>query len=1000
MTTEATIEQATIDWLEDLGYSHKDGTKISHNLKEVVLKDELLAFIQKQYPQLPLEIQNLAVAEFTHNAGADLEHRNRNFHLKLTKGIDVDYEDASGKEKAVHIYPIDFERPENNTFWAVNQFSIVGKNKRRPDVIIYINGLPLILFELKNWYDQNTNIKEAHNQIQHYKKDIPLLFEYNAITIISDGNEAQHGMFSSGMEWFAPWKSINGKDTVQDNDFQMHTMLMGLFPKERILNYIKNFIFHEDHNGKLIKKGAKYHQFFGVNFAVEAAKKSVRPFGDGRIGVIWHTQGSGKSISMAIYTGILRSLSELKNPTIVIQVDRSDLDMQLYENFVLAKDLVGDVQHAESTNDLRKLLSVGAGGVIFTTIEKFRLKQTTEETLGELEHPVLSERENIIVMADEAHRTQYGLLDGFASNLRKALPKASFIGFTGTPVDSKDADTQEVFGNVIHTYDIKQAVEDNATVNIFYEPRLAKLHLWNKDIDDDVDNLLWEQENTDHLKWAAIEDAAGSKDRVNKIAKDILNHYTNRTNTLAGKAMVVCMSRRNCVKMYNALTALDDCPEIAVVMTGNISKDPESWNPHFRTKDSTEALKKRFRKEDDPLKIVIVRDMWLTGFDAPCVHTMYVDKIMKGHNLMQAITRTNRVFKDKRNGVIVDYIGIGDNLKTATTKYTGSGGEGQPTIDMEQALELFFNQVEICKAMLPNTIDYADWRQLREADKTLLVHKGVNHVIKFDEDANNFMKEEKKLSGLLSIVKSQPAIQDFALDVLYIQHVSKAVKNATTITSPRGGQNDMIRELISQSIDSEDIVDVFAMAGIEKPDISILDETFLLGAKKEKDGHALKIELIKNILKNEINLRLHKNIKKYTSLKEELEKVIDRYHTNALDSYATIAELVERAKDLQNDDKRTEELGLSEEELAFYDILAAKKDIIKEKGPMQDIVHAVVKAVKKNLQLDWTKKENAKATIRLAVKKELRGKVSISKLNDILAEIMEQAEGQFSDWSA
>ncbi|KAB8155448.1 HsdR family type I site-specific deoxyribonuclease [Kordia sp. TARA_039_SRF] len=1001
MTTEATIEQAAIDWLTDLGYTHHLGTGLAQNhTKEVVLKDRLLQFIQTQYPSIPKEIQDLAVAEFTNNAGADLEHRNRSFHLKLTKGIEFAYEDASGNEKAVHMYPIDYDNPENNSFWGVNQFSITGKNKRRPDIIIYINGLPLIVFELKNWFDENTNIKEAYNQLQHYIKDIPLLFEYNAMCVISDGNEAHHGMFSSGMEWFAAWKSINGRETVQEDDFQMHTLLMGLFPKDRILNYLKNFIFHEDHNGTLIKKGAKYHQFFGVNFAVAAAKKSVRPYGDGRIGVIWHTQGSGKSISMAIYTGILRSLPELKNPTIVVQVDRSDLDMQLHENFVLAKDLVGDVQHAESTDDLRQLLSAGAGGVVFTTIEKFRLKQTTEETLGELEHPVLSERENIIVIADEAHRTQYGLLDGFASNMRKALPKASFIGFTGTPVDSKDADTEEVFGHVIHTYDIKQSVADNATVSIFYEPRLAKLHLWNEDIDADADAITEANEDSGNLKWAAIEDAAGSEERVQKIAKDILYHYTNRTETLKGKAMVVCMSRRNCVKMYNALTALEACPEVAVVMTGNISKDPVEWNPHFRTKAATEAIKARFKKEDDPLKIVIVRDMWLTGFDAPCVHTMYVDKIMKGHNLMQAITRTNRVLKDKKNGVVVDYIGIGDNLKAATNKYTRSGGKGKPTIDPEQALEMFYNQLEICKGYIPATTDYSEWRRLRHGEKFLLVKNTLGAIIKHDEDAHDFMKAEKTLSSLLSIVKSRSEIQDVQIDVLFIQHLSKAVRNAKSVKSTRSEQKEQIKELISQSIESEDIVDVFAMAGIKKPDISILDETFLLGAKQEKDGHALKIEIIKNILKDEIKLRLRKNIKKYTSLKEELEKVIDKYHNNALDSYATIAELVERAQELQNENKRTEELGLSEEELAFYDILAAKKELIKEEGPIQDIVHGVVEAVKLNLQLDWTKKENAKAAIRLAVKKELRKKVSLSKLNDILEEIMQQAEGQFSDWSA
>lgn len=1000
MTTEANIEQACIDWLEDLGYTHKLGTTLAQNNVSVVLKDELAAFIAKKYPHLPKDIQEFAVASFTHNMGADLDHRNRDFHLKLTKGVEFPYEDANGAEKAVHIYPIDFEYPENNSFLAVNQFSITGKNKRRPDIIIYINGLPLVVFELKNWYDEHTNIKEAFNQIQHYKKDIPQLFEYNALTIISDGNEAQHGMYSSGQEWFAAWKSIDGKTTLNDDDFQVHTLLFGLFPKARILDYIKNFIFHEDHNGTLIKKGAKYHQYFGVNYAVIAAQKAVRPAGNGRIGVVWHTQGSGKSIFMAIYTGILRSMQQFKNPTIVVQVDRSDLDFQLYENFVLAKDLVGDVQHADTTDDLRKLLSAGAGGVIFTTIEKFRLKTGSEDSLRELEHPVLSTRENIIVMADEAHRTQYGLLDGFASNMRRALPNASFIGFTGTPVDSKDADTQEVFGGVIHVYDIKQAEEDNATVKIFYEPRLAKLHLWNEHIDQEVDALGEVDEDNPSLKWAAIEDAAGSADRVVKISQDILSHYTKRTDTLEGKAMIVCMSRRNCVKMYDAITQLENSPEVAVVMTGNISKDPVAWNEHFRTKTSTEAIKARFKNPEDPLKIVIVRDMWLTGFDAPCVHTMYVDKIMRGHNLMQAITRTNRVFKDKKNGVIVDYIGIGDNLKTATKKYTGSGGKGKPTVDMEQALELFFDQLQSCITYLPDHVDYHNWKGLREADKLLLVKAALNYIIKDDEASMQFMKAEKTMSGLLSIVKSQPAIQHTVVDVLFIQHVSKAVRNAKSVTTSRGEQKEKVKELISQSIESEDIVDVFAMAGIERADISILDDTFLLGAKNEKDGNALKIELIKNILKDEIKLRLHKNIKKYTSLKEELEKVIDRYHSNALDSYATIAELVQRAKDLQKEDTRISELGLSEEELAFYDILAAKKEIIKEEGPIQDIVHAVVKAVKTNLQLDWTKKENAKASIRLAVKKELRGKISITKLNEILQDIMEQAEGQFGEWSA
>ncbi|MCB0744490.1 MAG: DUF3387 domain-containing protein, partial [Ignavibacteriae bacterium] len=509
-----------------------------------------------------------------------------------------------------------------------------------------------------------------------------------------------------------------------------------------------------------------------------------------------------------------------------------------------------------------------------------------------------------------------------------------------------------------------------------------------------------ENEDNGSLKWAAIEDAAGAKDRVDKIAKDILVHFKKRTDTLPGKAMIVCMSRRNCVKMYDALTAHVDCPEVAVIMTSNIAKDPVEWNKHIRTQAAMEAMKKRFRKADDPLQIVIVRDMWLTGYDAPCLHTMYVDKIMKGHNLMQAIARTNRVFKDKPSGVIVDYIGIGNNLKTATNKYTQSGGKGTPSIDIEQALEMFFNQLEICKPFILNTIDYTGWKKWRDAEKLLVVKKAVNEIVKNDEVASNFMLAEQKLSGLLSIVKSQPDIQKVVIDVIFIQHVSKAVRNAKSVRSSRNEQKEKIKELISRSIDSEDIIDVFAMAGIEKPDISILDEEFLLGAKTEKDGLALKIEIIKNILKDEIRLRLPKNIKKYTSLKEEIEKVIENYHKNAIDSYTTIAQLIERAKHLQNDDNRIKELGLSEEELAFYDIIAAKQDIIKKEGPIQDVVHAVVRAVKNNLQLDWPKKENAKAAIRLAVKKELRGKVSIAQLNEILQEIMQQAEGQFSDWSA
>ena len=998
---ESDVELAAIEWLEELDYTYLHGGDINRNLKKVVLEDRFTNFINKKYKHLPETARKEVASLFINNQGIDLDMRNRDFHLKLSKGIDYAWKDKSGQEHFEHVYAIDFDNPGNNEFMCVNQFPVIGKNSRRPDMIVFINGFPLIVFEFKNMFDEEATVETAFNQIQHYKADIPQLFEYNELTVVSDGAETLLGMYSSDREWFTPWKSIDGHTTVE-NDFALNSLIKGLFPQERLLSYLRYFIFHENHNGKLIKKGAKYHQFFGISFAVEKTRTAIKPFGDGRIGVIWHTQGSGKSISMAIYSGILRKMTELKNPTIVIQVDRRDLDNQLYDNFVLAKDLVGSVNHAESIDQLRKLLSGEGGGIIFTTIEKFSLKRPVfgKEGEYELEHPVLSQRENIIVIADEAHRTQYGLLDGMAANLRKALPHASFIGFTGTPVDKKDADTEEVFGETIHIYDIKQAVDDGATVSIVYEPRLAKLHLANDKIDEEAEEIAEDAKSNDanRMMWAAIEDAAGAKDRMDKVAKDILQHFTRRTETLDGKAMIVCMSRRNCVKMYDAITALDGCPETAIIMTGNISKDPPEWNKHLRTSAQQEAIKTRFKKPDDPLKLIIVRDMWLTGFDAPIAHTMYVDKIMEGHNLMQAIARVNRVFGDKPSGVIVDYIGIGNRLKDATKKYTQSGGRGKPSIDIEETFEMCREQVQLTKSYLPEGIDYSQWKGLSSGSKLLLVSEAVNYVVRNDDVAEQFMLAEKTMSGLVSIVKSHPRLDEIALDVIFLQHVGAAVRKAKRPPVDPKKAETQIRELISRSIDSEDIIDVYKMAGIDKPDISILNDEFLLGAKQQKSGQELKVELLRQILNNEISIRQHKNLKKYNSLKKEVDEVIKKYHKNAIDSYTTILELYNKARQMQDEEKRTKDLGIDEKELAFYDILARHKDAIKDYQLIKNIVHNVVKAVENNLQLDWYKKPEAQAAIRSALKRELRRNVNISELNTILAEIMEQVEGQYREW--
>jgi type I restriction enzyme R subunit len=836
-------------------------------------------------------------------------------------------------------------------------------------------------------------VENAYNQIQHYKLDIPELFVYNAITILSDGSETLHGMYSSDIQWYAPWKSVHGDDITNDEDLQLETMIQGLFPKETLLSYLKHFIFHEDHNSKIIKKGAKYHQYWGVTKAVTSAKQSLQPLGDGKIGVIWHTQGSGKSISMAMLTGILRQLPVMKNPTILVQVDRSALDTQLYENFVLAKDLVGDVQQADSTDDLRKLLSAGGGGVVFSTIEKFRLKDL--ESGKEEEHPILSERYNVIVMADEAHRTQYGFKDGgYAQNLRRALPNASFIGFTGTPVDGKDQDTEMVFGPTIHTYDIKQAVIDGATVPIHYEPKMVPLNI-KGDYAQELESVV-QEENDQNTVWAAVEDAAGAKDRVNRVASNIIQHFSKRIEALPGKAMVVCMSRRNCVKVYDALMEQEGCPEIAVIMTSNISKDPKEWNTHVRTKSKMEAIKKRFKDPDDPLSIVIVRDMWLTGFDAPCCHTMYLDKIMKGHNLMQAIARVNRVFKDKKNGLVVDFIGISSILAKATKKYTAGGGKGRPSINIEEVVEICLKQFNHVKSLLGD-FTLEELEAMSAGEQTKWFSGLVNGLLASDSITDNFLQEELKLKELVSMCNSHKRIWPIQEEVAIIQKFRQHIRKIKYPPAKKREKNNYVKDLISKALGSQQIVNLAEMYDLDEIDISIIDTEFQAIVKEEGEEN-IKIELLRRIINDELRVKAMTNISKMTNLKAELEKVLSSYHQNSLDSIAAIKHLLDIAEELQNESKRAEELGLAGDELAFYDLLVENKDILNVEGPIQDLVQKVVKSLKKNLHLDWTKKEEAKAAIRIEIRRELRGVVPFSELDNLLKVLLEQAEGQYRDY--
>ncbi|WP_317173873.1 type I restriction endonuclease subunit R [Pontibacter aquaedesilientis] len=903
----------------------------------------------------------------------------------------------NGKPHFGHFYPIAYDDISKNEFQVVNQFTIIGKSKRIPDLIIFVNGLPLVLFEFKNLFSQDATVEAAYNQVQHYTLDIPQVFEYNALTVVSDGQTTLHGMYSSGLEWFAAWKSTDGREVV-NNGFALETLIKGLLVPERLLQYVRYFIFHEPDKGQLIKKGAKYHQFFGIQYALQQTLKSVRPYGDGRIGVVWHTTRSGKSITMAIYTGILRQLPELKNPTIVVQVDRFDLNRQLFDDFVAAKDLVGDVRIANTTDELRSLLSGEGGGVVFSTVQKFNLKDNANGR--ELEHPVLSTRDNIIVIADECHRTQYGLIQGFANNLRRALPQASFIGFTGTPVDSKDADTEAVFGEIIHTYDIRQATEDKAVVPIYYEPRLAKLHLGNEQLEEEAEEIIGGLEDSDKNKilWAAMEDAAGSAARVEAIAKDMLQHYTNRNASLSGKAMIVCMSRRNCVKLYDALTALEGCPEVAVIMTTNIAKDPIAWNPHVRTKEQMEAIKSRFKDPDDPLKLVIVRDMWLTGFDNPAMHTLYVDKVMSGHNLIQAVNRVATVFRDKPSGLIVDYIGIGDRLRDATNKYTTSGGQGKVAFDIEEAFSLTQEVIVLLQDSLPDGINYSPWLALTGPEKIKMVSQTTNHFVSDDELCKAFMLNEKILSSLAPIIKSHESINELAAVIIYLQHVGAALRKLKNPDRNIRKAATQVKDLIHRSIESEDVVDVFQMAGIERFDISIINDDFLATAKAQKTGNELKLELIRQILNDEIKVLSFKNLAKSRKLKEAVEKILADYHNHFFDSLVAMEKLREVAKQMQEEDQRRNQLGLTDEEEAFYEILANHPNAVQDFDLIKELVQKILVEVKKSAQQpDWYKKDDTKAQLQLAVKKVLRFKVN-SELQEILDEVMEQAEARYSKW--
>ena len=913
---------------------------------------------------------------------------------------------------------MDWITPENNDFCIVNQLSIRGQNDRRPDILIYLNGFPVVLFELKNPYEEEPNTLGAFNQVQHYRAGISQLFDYNALVVVSDGGmvghadddrpnavgSTLHGMWTGTWEWYAPWKSINGRDVVESATGAMKTLIEGLFPKDRLLDYLRHFIAFEVVNEKVEKKGAKYHQFFGIRFAVEEALRATRADGDRKIGVVWHTQGSGKSLSMAYFVAILRHHPQMENPTFVIQVDRTDLDDQLHDQFVAVKALVGSVQQADSVEELRSLLRGEGGEVIFSTIEKFRLDE------DEAVHPVLSERRNLIVIADEAHRTQYGLTEGFAHQLRRALPNASFIGFTGTPISFAASDTAAVFGEVIHTYDMLQSRKDHSTVPIYYDPQLIKLEMTNNQIDEELEAIIkemgWDASQAERARWAAVAEASGTKERIAELATKLLDHFQKRNQMIDGKAMVVCMTRRNCVRLYDALTALPGCPEVKIVMTGNLTEDPPAWSQagHITTKPQRDTIKARMKDINDPLKIVLVRDMWLTGTDIPCLHTLYVDKPMQGHTLMQAIARVNRIFSNKPGGLVVDFIGIGDELKAATKKYTqGGGGNPAPNIH-EEAKAAFLQAIAEVRGFLPELPgggSYGDWRAWPNIDFEDTFLKCCGHLVETDELRDDFLTAEAKLNCAFSLVNHLAECLPYADEVVFYQLLRKQLrKTSSGPTSPDDGKGKAVRDLLDRSIESKGVVDIFQSAGIEKADISILDEEFL-GEFKSHEEENLRLKLLAKILADEIRHREKSNLAKYKSFKEMLEATLQKYHNRAIQAADVVRVIIQMKKDMDKEAARTAQLNLSLEELAFFDAVAANSATLYDEKFLCDLVRDVVQAVKRNLKVDWTKphREDVKAGVRAAVKAVLRKRgVKAEHLEMLTRQVIIQAEAMFKEW--
>ena len=1014
--SESDLEFAALAWLESLGYTIKHGPRIApgepeaerQDYSEVVLKQRLRDALERLNPDLPAEALEDAFRKLTSPQGATLVARNHAAHRMLVDGVNVEYRRPDGTIAGAQAHVIDFDDPENNDWLAVNQFTVVeNRHNRRPDVVLFINGLPLVVIELKNPADEEATIWTAFRQLQTYKHEIPSLFTYNEVLAVSDGVEARVGTLTAGREWFKPWRTITGESLASATLPELRVLLEGVFEKRRFLTLIRHFVVFEDvGGGTLVKKVAGYHQFHAVNAAVEETLRAInisRPEkmaaredsgvyesgrkpggapGDRRVGVVWHTQGAGKSLTMVFYAGRIIQHPVMKNPTIVVITDRNDLDDQLFGTFCRCQELLRQTPvQAESRADLREKLNIEAGGVIFTTIQKFFPEEKGDQ------HPVLSERPNIVVIADEAHRSQYDFIDGFARHMRDALPNAAFIAFTGTPLELDDRNTRQVFGDYISIYDIERAVRDGATVPIYYESRLAKLALDESErpkIDPEFEEVTEgeEIERKEKLKtkWAQLEAVVGARKRLKLLARDIVEHFERRLEVLDGKAMVVCMSRRICVDLYNEIVALrpewhhddDDKGAIKVVMTGSAS-DPSEWQPHIRNKQRREALANRFRDPEDSLRMVIVRDMWLTGFDAPPLHTMYVDKPMRGHTLMQAIARVNRVFRDKPGGLVVDYIGLAYELKRAMATYTESGGTGRTAIDQEEAVAVMLEKYDVCCGLF-HGFDWSKWTSGTPQERLALLRAALDHILAQENGEERLQKAVTELSRAFALVVPRQEALRIRDDVGFFQAVRSALAKHTRVEGKTEEELDhAVRQIIDRAIAPEGVIDIFAAAGLPKPDISILSDEFLAEVRGLPQKNVA-VEVLRRLLDGEIRTRARRNVVQARSFAEMLERAIRQYQSRTIGAAQVIEELIQLARDIRQADRRGEELGLSEDELAFYDALAENESAVQVLGDetLRDIARELVDIVRRNVTIDWADRESVRARLRVLVKRVLR----------------------------